>query len=408
MPYDVLARCIQGHSVDDLDDREAHVPYDTDNAGDHILVHYTNDKLLDRILARGALIPGGGVKRRNHVYISRHRVSDTGVIPDSFTKRGTNIGIALDSRAMIASGVPLFVTRAGTVLCPREIESRFFLAAKYITEPCITLWKQPQATQIIRALSPTCRCPYCGYEHFQGTQICLGHCWVPITLDGIHDHIQHIPDRLLRTKELLEVYNITHRRLQQLIDACPANALDAHTLSIYRTHTADAAPAAPKRQRTAPPPVAAAAVARPSAEAEAGNVAPQRWNRRATAFNIFGAPDARRTRDAAAVSAEAAPSSPPVAAVSAEAAPDAPPPTGAAPGYPIYGDPVVRGACSHMTDKDIYNKQKGASRRTDEFGYPYNGHSDRYRRDPVYRRDCQRHTPPTPEILFFVSGRLCD
>ena len=152
-----------------------------------------------------------------------------------------------------------------------------------------------------------------------------------------------------------------------------------------RLHTADAAPAAPKRQRTAAP-VAAAAVATPSAEAGAGRRDAtdgyRRLPRRPT-----GVPD--------------------VAAVSAEAAPS-PPFWGPAPGYPIHGDPTVRGPCSHMLDKHVFAKQKGATRRDDVTGFVYSGHSDRYRRDPVYRRNCENHVPPTPEILYFVSGKLCE
>ena len=61
-----------------------------------------------------------------------------------------------------------------------------------------------------------------------------------------------------------------------------------------------------------------------------------------------------------------------------------------------------------MKDKDVYEKQKGALKRTDECGYAYSGHSDRWRRDATYRYDCERHVPPTPEILYFVSGKLCE
>ena len=385
MKYDVLARCIQGHSVDHIDDAEAHVPYTAATAGDSLLIHYTNDKVLDRILGYGGLIPGGGVKRRNHVFISRKRVSDTGVIPDGFTKRGINIGIVLDSTAMLEAGVPLFLTRANTVLCPQLIESRFFTAVKYVSEPRITLYKRPTTAQMARTLTAVCKCPYCEHEHFQGTQVCLGNCWVPITLDGVQDHMQFLLDRNTRTKELLEVYGLTHKELQRLIDESPASALEAHSLAMNRPHTADPAPAAPKRQRTAatePSSVAAAAVAMPSAEAGAGNRGPTRRPKRPT-----------DVPDVAAVSAEAAPS---------------PPYWGPAPGFLVYGDPAVRGPCSHMKDKDVYDKQKGALKRTDEFGYAYSGHSDRWRRDPTYRNDCERHVPPTPEILYFVSGKLCE
>ena len=328
---------------------------------------------------------GGGVKRRNHVYISRSRVSDTGVIPDNFTKRGINIGIVLDTAALLAAGIPLFITRANTVLCPELIESQFFTSVKYISEPRITLYKRPSIAQVQRTHYVTCVCPYCEYEHFQGTQICLGHCWVPITLDGIQDHVQFLTDRATRTRELLEVYGLTFGDLQTLIDASPASALEAHSLAMNRLHTADAAPAAPKRQRTAPT-VAAAAVATPSAEAGAG--------RRDATDGYRRLP--RRSTDV-----------PDVAAVSAEAAPSSPY-WGPALGFPIYGEADVRGPCSHMLDKDVFAKQKGAVKRNDEFGYAYSGHSDRWRRDPTYRHDCENHIPPTPEILYFVSGKLCE
>jgi hypothetical protein len=198
--------------------------------------------------------------------------------------------------------------------------------------------------------------------------------------------MQFLSDRATRTRELREVYGLTWKELQRLIDSSPASALESHNLDIHRPHTADSAPAAPKRQRTAAPEpasVAAAAVAMPSAEAGAGSRGPNRWNVRPT-----DVPD--------------------VAEVSAEAAPSSPSPTGPAPGFPVYGDPAVRGPCSHMLDKDVFAKQKGSKKRKDSSGYFYDGHSDRYRRDTNYRMDCERHNPPTPEILYFVSGLLCE
>ena len=97
--YDVLARCVQGHSKSlarALSDDEVRSPYTKANCGDGLLIHYTNDKLLYPILRHGCIVPGGLIKDRDHVFISRHRVSDTGVIPDSFHKRGVNIGVELD------------------------------------------------------------------------------------------------------------------------------------------------------------------------------------------------------------------------------------------------------------------------------------------------------------------------
>ena len=56
----VLARCVQGHSVEGLSDDVIHSYYTAGMAKScPLLFHYTSDKLLYPILESGCLIPGG-------------------------------------------------------------------------------------------------------------------------------------------------------------------------------------------------------------------------------------------------------------------------------------------------------------------------------------------------------------
>ena len=75
--------------------------------------------------------------------MSRRRVSDTGVIPDSFEKRMTNICIELDGTAILRDKLKLCISNASVVLCPHSIATKYIIAAKHFIEPRHTLYKRP-------------------------------------------------------------------------------------------------------------------------------------------------------------------------------------------------------------------------------------------------------------------------
>ncbi len=75
--------------------------------------------------------------------MSRHRVSDSGVVPDKFTKRMTNICIELDGAAMLRDKLTLYRSNANVVLCPHSIDTRYIIGAKYFAEPRQTPYKRP-------------------------------------------------------------------------------------------------------------------------------------------------------------------------------------------------------------------------------------------------------------------------
>ena len=112
-------------------------------------------------LESGCSIPGGRANTRNHVFMSRHRVSDTGVIPDSFKKRMTNICIELDSTAMLRDNVKLYKSNANVVLCPHSIATAYIIAAKYFTWPQHTLYKRSSAQALSLSYNKSCVCTYC-------------------------------------------------------------------------------------------------------------------------------------------------------------------------------------------------------------------------------------------------------
>ena len=85
-------------------------------------------------------------------------MSDTGVIPDSFTKRGTNIGIELDGAAMLRDGIPLHLSHANVVLCARPIEAQYITSVKYFVEPRHTLYKRPTSLALASAARTHCTC----------------------------------------------------------------------------------------------------------------------------------------------------------------------------------------------------------------------------------------------------------
>jgi hypothetical protein len=352
---DVLARNVQGHSrtpAEGLSDAALHTKYTADTAmSGSLLFHYTSDRLLYAILKSGYIIPGGNIKPRNHVFMSRNRVSDTGIVPDSFKKRRANIGIQLDGPAMLRDNLELYVSDANVVLCPHPIDIKYIVSAKYFIHPRHTLYKRPTYEALSHAWGRHCVCTYCNEIHVYGTQWCISQCWVPITSHAVQDHIACIPVPSARSDELWRVYRLSTKRLQQLVDNDPASSIHPLTramngiISEYN-HTGD-----PQRAAASPqaPPTAEAGAGRPTYQA--------------------AAPRPRRAQP-----------------------------------YATYGDPARRGASSHLKNADVHHLNTGARKRKDSNKVNYLRHTDRYQRDLDYRTNCERHDPPTPEHLYYENG----
>ena len=111
--------------------------------------------------------------------MSRHRVSDTGVIPDRFVKRMTNICIELDGAAMLRDNVTLYLSNVDVVLCPPSISTKYIVAAKYFTQPRHTLYKRPTDKVLGLRSAEDCHCTNCRRSHALGTHWCLGQCLGP-------------------------------------------------------------------------------------------------------------------------------------------------------------------------------------------------------------------------------------
>ena len=361
---------MQGHSrtpKEGLSDDAIHSKYTATTAKTGpLLLHYTSDKLLHSILESGHIVPGGRTSTRNHVFMSRHRVSATGIIPDKFTKRMTNICIELDGTAMLRDNVTLYRSNANVVLCPHKIAIDYIISAKYFTWPQHTLYKRPSARALAHCRDKSCVCSYCHTSYVLGTQWCLNQCKVPLTTHAVQDHITYIPALFARVDELWRVYGLNFKSLQDLIDNDPASSI--HPLAVnmqgvineYRCHGNS------KRQRSASPPQA-------PPTAKAGEAPPYRPP---TAEAGVGHPTLRT----------AAPRAPRVQPLQ------------------LHGDPTVRGACSHLKNVDIRKFNKGATKRMDSNNQHYANHADRYQRDAGYRADCENHDPPTPEHLYWEDG----
>ena len=285
--------------------------------------------------------------------MSRQRVSDTGAIPDKFKKRMTNICIELDGAAMLRDKLTLYKSNADVVLCPHSIAIKYIIAARYITEPRHTLYKRPTATALSLAYGNNCVCTYCDQPYVFGTQWCLGRCWVPITTHAVQDHIAFIPVQSARADELQRVYGLTTKSLQQLVDKDWASSIHPLTITMSGVISEYRYTGEPKRQRKASPPRIP-----PTAEAGAGRPTHQQAAARP--------PRAQR--------------------------------------YPTYGDPAIRGDCSHLENEDVRKYNKGAKKRRDGNSQLYSNHTDRYQRDAGYRSNCQNHIPPTPEHLYYENG----
>ena len=93
--------------------------------------------------------------------MSRRRVSNTGVIPDRFKKRMTNICIELDGTAMLRDNITLYLSNADVVLCPHSIATKYIVAAKYFTQPRHTLYKRPTDKVLGLACTEDCPCTNC-------------------------------------------------------------------------------------------------------------------------------------------------------------------------------------------------------------------------------------------------------
>ena len=329
-----------------------------------LLFHYTSDKLLYPILESGCLIPGGRTKHRSHVFLSRSRVSDTGVIPDNFKKRMTNICIELDGPAMLRDGLKLYISNANVVLCPHSIEIKYIIAAKYFGEPRHTLYKRPSDYALGFAWGKDCVCTYCHKSYVFGTQWCLSNCKVPLTTHAVQDHIAFLPNPSARVDELWRVYGLTTKSLQDLVDEDRASSIHPTALLMsgeigtYRYY------GDPKNKRKASPPPtpptaeagASPPYAPPTAEAGAGRPTQQPTHKPA-------APRAPRVRF-----------------------------------FPTWGDPAIRIGCAHMKNEAIHHCNHGATKRN------YSNHTHRYQQDSGYRNDCQSHVPTTPEHLYYVNG----
>ena len=50
------------------------------------------------------------------------------------------------------------------------------------------------------------------------------------------------------------------------------------------------------------------------------------------------------------------------------------------------------------------NKIRKLTNKAQKAGYL--SHTDRWRKDSTYRKNCESHTPPTPEFLIFLSGEI--
>ena len=141
-----------------------------------LLFHYTSDKLLYPILESGYLIPGGRTSTRTYVFMSRHRVSTTGALPDKFKKRMTNVCIELDGTAMLRDNVTLVLGNNDVVLCQHSISTKYIISATYFTQPKHTLYKRPTHKELSLAFTKDCPCAHCRRSQALGTQWCLGQC----------------------------------------------------------------------------------------------------------------------------------------------------------------------------------------------------------------------------------------
>ena len=85
----------------------------------------------------------GAHENRTHEFMTSHRVSDTGVIPDYSKKRMTNISIEFDGTAMLHDSVTLYKSNANVVLCPHSISiaTTYTIAAKHLVWPLHTLYE---------------------------------------------------------------------------------------------------------------------------------------------------------------------------------------------------------------------------------------------------------------------------
>ena len=143
--FDLLIRCVQGHSgnvAEQMVHNEAFGEITT-NEGTPFLYHYTKSEFLHSILGKQnapGLLPGGrpkpiggGWAHRADVHCSVKSMGTSLEVPDKFRKRGLDCVVHIDTQLLLTAGIKLFLNAAGAVLIPEAIPVENIVRAVLIT-----------------------------------------------------------------------------------------------------------------------------------------------------------------------------------------------------------------------------------------------------------------------------------
>jgi hypothetical protein len=108
------------------------------------------------------------------------------MLPDKFTKRGTDVAIHLDADLMVRD-FDLSVSAAGVILVNVTISPAYMTRVVMLAAPAYTLYIRPTQKMLRGVTQKDCVCGICTRRHRNGTQWRIGGCWMPLTWAAVRD-----------------------------------------------------------------------------------------------------------------------------------------------------------------------------------------------------------------------------
>ena len=101
-------------------------------------------------------------------------------------------------------------------MVPVIIHPNYITRIVMISAPQYTLYTRPTAKALVGVSQTECKCQLCGRRHRNGTQWCIGGCWMPLTWAAVQKRSQCVSqssDAQARRKEIEAIYGISMKTL---------------------------------------------------------------------------------------------------------------------------------------------------------------------------------------------------
>jgi hypothetical protein len=295
----------------------------------------------------------------------------------------------------------MFQTAKGAILLQKTVPVRHILKVWLLGCPAYMIWRRPERLEPPQRFA---RCQLCTKEYKNGTIWCYEGCWMPLTWLGVQERIQHIARSADRAEELYRCYGLTFAELQtrQEEHGTASRNLPRGTFSdLYQRRQCQSFRIAPPGsawsekghhfQKKARASARAAAAIRPAAAAvivtEPSGL---------SSSGSTGQPAGSSTAPAGTTARLV-----PRGSV-ATGQPANPPLEGNSPASRAYRVQLMYGVKGRMSDRKIFELEKGSRKNKAADGTNFLSHTDRWNRCGVYRAQMQRDG--TPKWLVWESN----